>query len=123
MTKPSYFAGGHISVAEVEKLFTAGSSLLALKPWTVVNAAQVLRMDIPALGVHGACLSIIGQLDESRGVLIFPSLDGFEQFRNAAQIGAVERGSNALGTELLSLTFKPATELPPSMRREAMKHG
>ena len=121
--EPSYFAGGRVTAPAVEKLFTAGSSLFALKPWTVVNAAQVLRMDIPALGVNGACLSIIGQLDESRGVLIFPSLDGFEQFRNAAETGAVERGSIALGTALLSLTFKPATELPPSMRREAMEHG
>ena len=121
--EPSYFAGGRVTAPAVEKLFTAGSSLFALKPWTVVNAAQVLRMDIPALGVNGACLSIIGQLDESRGVLIFPSLDGFEQFRNAAETGAVERGSIALGTELHSLTFKPATELPPSMRREAMEHG
>ena len=121
--EPSYFVGGSVSNAAVEKLFTASSSLFALKPWTVVNAAQVLRMDIPALGGDGACLSIIGQLDESRGVLIFPSLDGFEQFRNAAETGAVERGSIALGTALLSLTFKPATELPPSMRREAMEHG
>ena len=121
--EPSYFVGGGVSDAAVEKLFTAGCSLFALKPWTVVNAAQVLRMDIPALGVNGACLSIIGQLDESRGVLIFPSLHGFEQFREAAQTGAVERGSLALGTELLSLTFKPAAELPPSMRREAMEHS
>ena len=121
--EPSYFVGGNISDAAVEKLFTAGSSLFALKPWTVANAAQVLRMDIPALGVNGACLSIIGQLDESRGVLIFPSLDGFEQFRDAAQASAVERGSIAPGTELLSLTFKAATELPTSMRREAIEHG
>ena len=54
--EPSYFAGGRISTAAVKRLFTAGSSLFALKPWTVVNAAQVLRMDIPALGVNGACL-------------------------------------------------------------------
>ena len=104
--EPSYFAGGRVTAPAVEKLFTAGSSLF-----------------IPALGVNGACLSIIGQLDESRSVLFFPSLDGFEQFRDAAQTGAVEHGSVALGTELLSLAFKPATELPPSMRREAMEHG
>ena len=94
--EPSYFAGGRVTAPAVEKLFTAGSSLFALKPWTVVNAAQVLRMDIPTLGVNSACLSIIGQLHESRSVLIFPSLDGFEQFRDAAQTGAVERGSITL---------------------------
>ena len=70
----SYFAGGHVSPTAVEKLFTAAFSLFAIKPWTVADDTQVLRMDIPALGVDGACLSIIGQLDESRGVLIFTLL-------------------------------------------------
>ena len=81
----SYFAGGHVSPAAVEKLFTAAFSLFAIKPWRVADDTQVLRMDIPALGVDGACLSIIGQLDESRGVLIFTSLDDFEQFLKATE--------------------------------------
>ena len=83
MRPASYFAGGHVSPAAVEKLFTAAFSLFAIKPWRVADDTQVLRMDIPALGVDGACLSIIGQLDESRGVLIFTSLDDFEQFLKA----------------------------------------
>ena len=119
----SYFAGSHVSPAAVEKLFTAAFSLFAIKPWTVANDTQVLRMDIPALDVDGACLSIIGQLDESRGVLIFASLDDFEQFLKATEPDAVERGSSLLGTELLALTFEAATVLPASMRREAMEHG
>ena len=119
----SSFAGGHVSPAAVEKLFTAAFSLFAIKPWTVADDTQVLRMDIPALGVDGACLSIIGQLDESRGVLIFTSLDDFEQFLETTEPGAIEHGSSLLGTELLALTFEVATVLPSSMRREAMEHG
>ena len=119
----SYFAGGHVSPAAVEKLFTAAFSLFAIKPWTVADDTPVLRMDIPALGVDGACLSIIGQLDESRGVLIFTSLDDFEQFLEATEPDAIEHGSSLLGTELLALTFEAATVLPSSMRREAMEHG
>ena len=78
--KHSDLAQGRFSTAVVEKLFTASRYLFAVKPWTFVKADQVLRMDIPTLGIDGACLSIIGQLGESRGVLIFPSLDGFERF-------------------------------------------
>ena len=78
-------------------------------------------MDIPTLGIDGACLSIIGQLGESRGVLIFPSLDGFERFLAAANVGRREHGAITMGTELLSITFQHATELPPSMYREAMR--
>ena len=80
-------------------------------------------MDIPTLGIDGACLSIIGQLGESRGVLIFPSLDGFERFLAAANASRREHGAITMGTELLSLTFQHATELPPSMYREAMRNA
>ena len=94
--------------------------LLAVKPWTFVKAHQVLRMDIPTLGIDGTCLSIIGQLGENRRVLIFPSFDGFERFLAAANAGRREHGAITMGTELLSLTFQHAAESPPSMYCEAM---
>ena len=50
-------------------------------------------MDIPALDVNGACLSVIGQRGaESPGVLVFPSLHGFKQFLKATSTGAIETG-------------------------------
>ena len=69
----SYFAGGRVSAEAIEKLFTACGFLFEVKPWTVAHDQQVLRMDIPALDVDGACVSVIGQRDaESPGVLVFP---------------------------------------------------
>ena len=119
----SYFAGGRVSAAGMEKLFTAGRFLFEVEPWTVVDDQQVLRMDIPALDVDGACLSVIGQRGaESPGVLVFPSLHGFKHFLKATSTGAIEKGSDALGSELLAVTFESAVELPPSMRHEAMEH-
>ena len=121
--EPSYFARGHVPAAAIEKLFAASRRLFQVKPWAVADDTQVIRMDIPALGIEGACLSVIGQLGESRGVLIFPSIDDFEAFLDAAESGELERGRIALSAGWLGLTFEPATELPPSMRREAMEHG
>ncbi len=54
--------------------------LYRLAPWKTASDDQVLRVDIPALGVHGACLSIIGGLGESLGFVLFPSLAGYEAF-------------------------------------------
>ncbi len=119
--EPSYFASGHVSPEAVEKLFTACARLFAMKPWKVVDDIQTIRMDIPALDVDGACVSVIGGLDEHHGLLIFPSAEGFERYLEAAATGALEEGAGP-GTGLLSLLFEPATELPPSMRREAMEH-
>ena len=116
----SDLARGRFATPVVEKLFTASRYLLAVKPWTFVKAHQVLRMDIPTLGIDGTCLSIIGQLGENRRVLIFPSFDGFERFLAAANAGRREHGAITMGTELLSLTFQHAAESPPSMYCEAM---
>ena len=83
---------------------------------------QVVRVDIPALDVKGACVSIIGG-DEHQGVLLFPSAADFDRYLEDVATGALDDGSPGLGTEVLSLTFSPAAGLPPTMRREAMEHG
>ena len=120
----SYFAGGRVSAEAIEKLFTACGFLFEVKPWSVARDQQVLRMDIPALDVDGACLSVIGQRDaESPGVLVFPSVRGFKQFLEATASSAIDDGSNALGSKALAVTFESAPALPPSMRREVMEHG
>ena len=82
--EPSYFAHGRISPNAVDMLFTASGFLFAITPWSLADDNQILRMNIPALGIDGACLSVIGQLGQSRGVLIFPSRDDFERFLEAA---------------------------------------
>ena len=119
----SYLEDGRVSADAIEKLFTAGRFLFEIKPWTFAYDSQVLRMDIPALGVDGACVYVIGKLEESPGVLIFASFEGFQQFLAAGTTDAIGQDPDALGSELLALTFLRAGELPPSMRREAMEHG
>ena len=121
--EPSYFAHGRVSADIVEMLFITSGALFAITPWTLADENQILRMDIPALGVDGACLSIIGQLGQSLGVLIFPSRHAFEQFLEAAANSDPKQPRAAFGAGVLSLTFHNATHLPPAMRREAMQHG
>ncbi len=111
-------ATADISADAIEKLFTAGRFLFEIKPWTFAYDSQVLRMDISALGVDGACVYVIGKLDESSGVLIFASFDGFQQFLAAGATDAIGQDPDALGSELLALTFLRAGKLPPAMRRE-----
>ena len=116
-----YLADGRVSPATVERLFTAARGLFATAPWSIAADTQVLRMDIPALDVEGACVSILGQATGRHGVLIFPSLVDFEAFIDAA--GDLENGPIDLGSGWLALTYEKAADLSPSMRREAMQHG
>lgn len=118
----SYFEGGRISEPTVARMFRAAAVLYRAAPWKKVSDDEVLRMDIPGLGVEGACVSIIGALGESLGVIIFPSLLGFERFGAAAEEAAIS-GSLDVGGPVLSLDFWQTTDLPRTMRHEIGKHG
>lgn len=122
-TNESYLGGGRIPEASVRELFAATRILFRMAPWTVASDSQVLRLDIPALDVEGACLSIIGQLGQSQGILIFPSLAGYEAFLWVANAPRSPRRRIDFGTGWLALNIERAEDLPESMRREAEAHG
>ncbi len=119
----SYLEDGRVPPAAVAELFAAAEILYRIAPWQVATDDRVLRLDIPALGVEGACVSIIGNLGESLGLLIFPSLAGYEAFGRAAEEDPFGSGRIDLGTEWLALSFERGADLPPGMRREVAVHG
>jgi hypothetical protein len=120
---PSYFENGRIGIEAIEGLFRAAKVLYHVAPWKVAGDSQVLRVDIPAYGVERACLSIIGALGESIGLILFPSIEGFERFLENADAPHPPGAPIDLGTTTLSLNFETGSDLPPSMRREVLKHG
>src|SRR5262249_49729302 len=83
--KASYLEGGRVSADAVARLFRAAEGLWRIAPWKVAHDAQIVRIDAPQLEVHGACLSIIGNLGESLGLILFPSLEGFDAFVAATE--------------------------------------
>ena len=118
----SYLENGRVSPQAVAELFRAAQRLFTVAPWKRVSDTDVLRVDIPQLGVHGACLSIIGALGESIGILLFPSLAGFDAFLDAAE-RTHQGGAVDLNTTWLSLSFERGADIAPAMRREVAAHG
>ncbi len=118
----SYFEGGRVSPATVEALFRAASLLFRIAPWKFMGDNQVVRVDIPKLGVHGACLSVIGALGEHLGIVLFPSLAGWEAFCEVDH-PQHQRDPVDLGTGYLSLSFERGADLPDTMRREVAAHA
>lgn len=117
----SYFEGGRVSVAAVKNLFRAAKSLWHVAPWKIATDCDVLRVDIPALGVNAACLSVLGTLGKSFGFLLFPSIHGCDSFAKSMRRSG--DGPVNLGTTVLSLNFERGSDLPPRMKQEALKRS
>jgi hypothetical protein len=123
---PSYLEDGRVSSATVGALFEAAARLFRAAPWRVATEEQVLEIDIPALGVAGACVSVLGGLGETFGLAIFASREDFEAFQSGAE--RAMRAPHAagrvdLGVDELVLLFERKEALPVEMRREIRAHG
>jgi hypothetical protein len=103
-------------------LCRAAAGLYRAAPWEVVPSdGDVLFVTIEALGIHDAVISVIGQMGENHGLVLFQSLADFGEFV-AASCAPQLIDEVDLPTHL-SLTFDPPHDIPPGLRREIEEHG
>ncbi len=121
--EPSYLEQGRVSQEAIADLFSSAELLYKLAPWKVAADSQVIRVDIPHYGVEGACLSIIGALGQSLGLILFPSLADFETFLEKAEQPRSSGSPVDMGSSALCLNYEVGSELPAGMLREALDHG
>ncbi|MDB4929967.1 MAG: hypothetical protein JWM10_2451 [Myxococcaceae bacterium] len=103
----------------VTRFFTAGAALYKLGPWMLLPSdSDVLRVDAPALGLHDACVSVVGQIRQSYGVLCFESAERFMAFRRGAEgAGAPGEAVGAIPPSI-AVNFETTSEFPPDFRKE-----
>ena len=119
----SYLGEGRIPPETVGSLFDSADLFYAMRPWKMAEAEQVLRMDLPALGIEGACISILGAGGSEPGFLVFPSLDGFESFLSAAVPSTPRESFTDLGTSWLSFQLHNKNSLSKTMQAEIDRFG
>jgi hypothetical protein len=121
----TYLEGGSVPASLVEYLFRNAEMLYRAAPWKLRNGDLPLRVDIPELGVEGACVALMGGLGESFGFLMFPSLTALEAF--ADSVDRMESGHASrpvdIGSEHLALEFEPGSALSSAQRKEVAQHG
>ncbi len=61
-------------------LFEAARAFHALKPWETATIVQLIRVDIPDLGLAGAGAVVLGYDGASRGFALFPTLAEYDAF-------------------------------------------
>jgi SEC-C motif len=120
---PTWLEGGRVPEPVVDGFFRAAAALWREAPWKVADDSQVLAVDIPAFGLRGACLSVIGALRQNFGFVLFESVAAFEAFAaSAPPEGEEPTRPPDLSGYTLSLNFERRRDLPPAMRREVEAH-
>lgn len=124
LVERSYLEHGRIDPETVAGMFASARRLYQAAPWREMFDRQVLRLDVPALEVEGACISVIGALGENLGLVLFDSIDDYRVFIQHAMPFA-EDGElpRSLGVRSLSLNFNSRKELSNLMLREVRKFG
>jgi len=124
----SYFEDGAIGEAAVAAIFAAAADLYRIAPWNELVEFQVLEVDIEALGIQGACLSVTGALDEeeaqdAKGLMLFRSFEDHERYMDALASMDLDDTQLDFNIPVLALTYHRREELPQQMRRETASHG
>ncbi len=101
--------------------FRAAAGLFRAKPWKTVPSDQNLfSLTIEKLGVTDAALSVIGQMGESLGLILFSGLDDFEAYLEGAE--AVQRGEEPPMPPHFAINFERGAELSTSLRKEIAEY-
>ncbi len=103
---------------EIPRFFQAAARLFRAAPWDVLFDEDDLHVDVPALGIHGACLSVMGGGGQSFGFLLFPSLTGYEAFLDVVE-EAQDDGAppEDFGTTWLALELERSADVPRELRK------
>jgi hypothetical protein len=117
---PQSMLGGGIVPETMASFFRAAAKLFRTKPWKVVPADEVLSVTVESRGLDQAALSVIGQMGQNFGFLLFFSMDDFDAYLDAAE--SIQRGENPTMPEYLVLNFERGADLDPGLRKEISSH-
>ncbi|MCC6646033.1 MAG: hypothetical protein IT374_10735 [Polyangiaceae bacterium] len=116
----SYLSPG-VGVAATAAFFRAHAALFRAEPWNTVPSDQSLfAVSIEELGVADAALSVVGQLGECRGWLLFSGIDDFEDYVEA--IDAMGHGEAAPVPPHLVLAFERRDDQGAALQKEIAAH-
>lgn len=118
---PSHL-GGDASPDEIGAAFVAAKELYGARPWEKLPHGDfVFVADIPALGVSGSVVAVVGQNSETRGLMIHENLANLSAFLDA--------GEDIVGSDgppdmppFLAITFDGPDEVEPALVAEAKAH-
>lgn len=102
--------------------FRATAALFRVQPWKIVPGDQdLIFVTVEELGIHDAVISVVGQMEQSLGFVLFSSFEDFAAYLDAAD--ALEYGEEAEMPPHFALTFDPGERLGAPLCEEVRQHG
>ncbi|MEY4582970.1 MAG: hypothetical protein RL701_7673 [Pseudomonadota bacterium] len=114
---------GVSSVDAIGAFFRAAASLFRAAPWRCIPSDQDLfTVSIEQLGLRDAVLSVIGQLGQSVGWILFANYSDFEAYSDAGATCS-QAGMPPTLPPHFALNFERGAELGVNLRKEIVRHG
>ncbi|MBN2495436.1 MAG: hypothetical protein JXR96_12650 [Deltaproteobacteria bacterium] len=118
--KQSYLSPD-IGPGAIASLFRAAAKLFRARPWEVVPSdTDLFSVTIEDLGLEEAVVSVIGQMRESLGFIVFSGFDDFRAYLEMAH--AMEYGEEGQVPPHVVLNFDRGEDLAPGLREEIVEH-
>lgn len=115
-----YLQDGEIAAETVAGFLDAAARMYRTAPWTVVPSdGHLLQLDAPSLGLHRACMCVIGQMRQGLGFLVFSNHEEYRAFRKSGDA----RGGRKLTSNFFAVDFNKEEEVPDAMVQEVEDHG
>lgn len=110
-----------VAPAAMTAFFRASAEFFRAAPWKVVPSDRcILSVSIEQLGVNNAVLSVMGQLEESPGLVLFSNVEDFAAYADAEV--AVARGECPKMPPRFTLSFESEEDLSVALRKEIAEH-
>lgn len=119
---PQSYLSAEVSPELVAGFFRAAARLFRAQPWAVApNDQSLLLISIEKLRIKDAALAVVGQEGDHYALLLFPSVEHFEDYVAAGE--AIMRRETPELPFHMTLSYEHRDELDESLRREIEEHG
>lgn len=119
----SGWLGGDLDAETVARFHRAAADLYRRKPWdTVPSDIDLFVANIPAVSLHEAVVTVIGQAGQSYGIVVFPGgIGAFDEYMRIAR-NFSPGGPRSRVPFHFSLNFERGAHLPTQIRKEVAEH-
>lgn len=119
---PSYLGGG-VDAEAVAAFFDAAAALFRAAPWKLIPGdTRPLSVTIEELDLHDFVLSVIGQMGESRGLVLLSDLERYEAYLAAGADPTREDDPNVVPPHFF-VAYDRGADMDPALRKEIAAHG